>query len=287
MDWDDLRFVLALSRERTLNAAGAALGVRHTTVGRRIRSAEATLGVKLFDRTPEGFLATAAGEVLARAASEMERHALEALTRVRGQDLTLHGPLVVSTMDITYAFCADAFDDFIAQHPDVALTVRTTTRTVSMSRREADVVLRMSNEPPAYLVGRKVGRVAFAPYGSRQLVAERGTSLSDLPWVHWATRERQDWLDQWLAANAPGARIALRVDELAVMRDAVSRGVGVHFLPCAFGDREPDLQRVADPVPEFAQDLWLLTLPELRANARVRAFLGHMGAFLKTRLAVS
>ena len=51
LDWNDVRFFLAVARRRTLARAAIALGVDQTTVGRRIASLEARLGVSLFTRS--------------------------------------------------------------------------------------------------------------------------------------------------------------------------------------------------------------------------------------------
>src|SRR5690606_34541348 len=105
------------------------------------------------------------------------------------------------------------FAAFIARYPGVALTVLTGDDALSLTRREADVALRMTNTPPEYAVGRKVGRVDFAVYASRALVERvgEGAGLGAFPWIHWDERLNMRWLDEWLAKHAPGAQVALRV----------------------------------------------------------------------------
>ena len=99
MDWDDLRFVLATARAGTLVAAATSLNVTHTTVSRRLRSLEDELGVLLFDRTPDGWLPTAAGEDLVDTAARMEVDVLSLEGRVLGRDRQLTGALEVTTID--------------------------------------------------------------------------------------------------------------------------------------------------------------------------------------------
>ena len=162
----------------------------------------------------------------------------------------------------------------------VELTVTAKDTEVSFTRREADVALRMTNTPPEYLVGRKVGRVDFAVYGSKELVERmgRGATLDDYPWLGW-DEQRPDmrWLDAWLAANAPRARIAMRVDfSMLQLREAISAGLGVHFLACFEGDEDPSLARIGPVDERYSRHLWLLTLPELLRTNRIRAFMDHM-----------
>ncbi len=279
MDWDDLRYVLALARDRTLSRAAERLGATHTTVGRRLRAIEQSLGVRLFDQTPEGYVATTAGLEVAEVAERMESelHALEA--SVLGRDARLEGKLRVATMDLLFRRHQTAFAEFIVRHPDVELTVTSSDTEVSFTRREADVALRMTNSPPEYLVGRKVGRIEFAAYASRGLIERVGAEapLGAFPWLHWDERMNMRWLDAWLANNAPGAKIAMRMDFATLgLREAVAAGIGAHFLPTFDGDSHPSLARISPVQHEYSRDVWLLTLPELRTNRRVRAFMEHM-----------
>src|SRR5688572_19421908 len=99
MDWNELRYVLAIARDRTLLRAAATLGVAHTTIGRRLKTLEDQLGVRLFDRTPEGLIPTAAGRDLAAVAEHVEGEVLSAEGRVLGRDAKLRGTLRVSTVD--------------------------------------------------------------------------------------------------------------------------------------------------------------------------------------------
>ena len=277
MDWDDLRFVLAIGRAGTLSAAGDRLGVTHSTVGRRLGRLEAQLGVRLFDRTPEGFVPTTAGVELIATAEELERHILRAEGRVKGQDTQLEGALRVSTLDWLFEVFVDAFASFRERYPRIELTVTCTETEVSLFRREADVALRMTNHPPETLVGRRIGAIEFAVYGHQRFA---GRPWSEVPWLHWD--ERLDayvrWMDGWLAKDAPGAPLALRIGENTLVRRAsLLAGLGVHPLPCWDGDRHPELVRLGPVLDAFTRQCWMLTLPALRNTRRVRAFLEHMG----------
>ncbi|MFY0529156.1 LysR family transcriptional regulator [Archangium gephyra] len=278
MDWDDLRYVLAIHREKTLSGAADALGVSRTTVGRRLKEAEERLGVRLFDRTEEGFAATAAGDELAETAVRLEAEIHVAEGRLLGRDAELRGRLRVSTVDFLFAGFPEVFSSFIQRYPGVEVTLGVTDEQVSLIRREADVALRLDNNPAEGLVGRRVGRLQFEAYAARSLVERVGTgaTLADFPWLHSDERSDGHWLDGWLARNAPGARVALRSDDFAVRRRAVSTGMGVTFLACFDGDADPGLVRVGARLSDEARDLWVLTLPELRNNSRIRAFMDHV-----------
>lgn len=278
LEWDDLRVVLALHREGTLSAAASALGTTHTTVGRRLRAIEARVGARLFDRTPDGYVATVAGDDVARVAARLEEDVLALEARVLGRDVRLEGELRVATLEMWLRHHHALFASFLERHPSVSLTICASDREVSLVRREADVALRMTGSPPQGLVGRRVGRVEFAVYASRELERRvgEGAPLEAYPWLGWDTRLGMPWLDEWLARHAPRARVVARFDvATSAWRDVVACGLGVHFLPTREGDADPRLVRVSEVASEFGRDLWLLTLPELRTVPRVRAFLDH------------
>lgn len=290
MDWDDLRFVLALARKGSLSQAAISMGVTHTTVGRRLRSLEDGLKVRLFDRTPDGFVLTASGADLVQVAegTERELHALQ--SRLLGRDVQLSGDLRVAAMDIMLPRYREVLRDFMTSHPSVNLTLTMSDIEVSLTRRQADVAFRMTNSPPEHLVGRRVHRVEFAVYGHRELVAAVGPAprYEDFPWIHWDERLNMTWLDHWLAQHAPGAHVALRLDAPAwVIQEAIGSGYGVHFLATVDGDADPRLERIGPIHPQFGRDIWLLTLQELRHQRRVRAFMDHVYGALKAGAATA
>lgn len=280
LDWDDLRHVLAISRERSASRAGERLGVSHTTVTRRLRAIEEALGVRLFDQTPDGFVATGAGRDVAMVAERMELELMSLEGRVLGSDQKLEGKLRVATMDLLFRRYQSVLTSFVARYPSIELTVAASDERVSMTRREADVALRLTSAPPEHLVGRKIDRLEFAVYASKSL-AERlgpGATLEDYPWLAW-DEQRPDmrWLDQWLATNAPRARVAMRIDfGMLALRELIVAGIGVHFLACWEGDEHSGLVRISEIDPAHSRDVWLLTSEQLKGTSRIRAFMDHV-----------
>lgn len=287
IDWEDLRYVLEVRRAGNLSQAAKTLGVAHSTVGRRLARIETELGALIFARTPEGYAPTSAGEELCRCAEQMDDLALAATARVMGRDLALSGRLRVSTLDFVFALFGSAFESFVPRYPNVALTITTNMAPVSLTRREADIVLRLTNSPPPGLVGRRIAELEFAVFGAPALVATHGESelLADYPWLGFDEHLHEDvgWHEAWLKAEAPGATIVLRTDDNAMLqRQLVRDGVGVFFFPRLEGEAL-GLRQIG-PVRD-RRGLWLLTLPELRTTARVRAFLDHMAEHVPRALA--
>lgn len=288
MKWEDLQFVLAVERDGTLVGASRTLGVAHTTVSRRLRALESDLGVRLFDRTPGGLVPTPAGEDLARTAGSVERQVLSAEGRVRGRDAELRGKLLFSTVDVLFTCFSDAIASFVDRYPEVELTLRITRETVSLPQREADVVLRLSREPPETLVGRRVGSMQFGVYAARALVDSLGEEapLSAYPWLGWDGGPHLRWFDGWLAEHAPGAKVVMRLNDRGLlMAHAVAAGLGAQVIPCVLGDRNPTLVRIAPLEELFRLPLWLLTSRDLMDTQRVREFMRHMAEALVARRA--
>ncbi|MEN0066498.1 MAG: LysR family transcriptional regulator [Myxococcota bacterium] len=278
LDWDDLRTVLEVHREGTLTHAATRLAVTRTTVGRRLKQAEERLGVRLFDRTPEGLSVTEAGHDLVQTALRVEEEVLASENRLLGRKTDLRGPLRITTVDFVYEAIAPVFASFVERYPSVEVTVLDEESPASLLRREADIALRVGNKPAEHLVGRRLLRLRFAVYAARSL-ADRvgpGASLADWPWLHWDERkEEARWFDHWLAEQAPGARVVMRCSTFPVLRRSIRAGIGVLFLPKNLGDADPDLVPIGKDLEGEDREVWALTLADLRPNPRVRAFMDH------------
>jgi DNA-binding transcriptional LysR family regulator len=278
-DWNDLRSFLAIAREGSLQGAARALAVNHSTVFRRLNALEARLGVRLFDRSPRGYALTVAGEHMLASAARVEDEILGLERRLLGGDVRLAGALRVTTTDtLVHGVLGPHLRAFQAAYPAIQLELITGNAFFDLSKREADVALRPTRHPGDAMVGRKLAAIAVALYGARDYLAERGrpaneaglaghalitgdASLAHLP----ATR----WLERRLVSGATVLRCNSWLSQLAAAR----AGLGLAALPCFLGDPAPELVRVLPPEPSVAGELWLVTHPDLRRTARVRAFM--------------
>ncbi len=285
MDWDDYRHLLALARTGNLTAAADRLGVVRTTVGRRLAAAEAALGVLLFERTPDGYVPTPAGADLVSTAEAVEAEMLASEARVLGRDAALIGALRVSTLDFLVEAHLDMFSSFAERYPGIELTVCAGVGLASLRRREADVVLRMSDAPDPHLVGRRLRHLQFVPCASRALVERVGLDapLSAYPWLSDDPRNTYASSDHWLDALVPEARVVMRFDHYFTIRAAVRAGIGAHMLWEGELERDPSLLALPTPAPPPRPSLWVLTLDELKSNSRVRAFMDHAWEHLGVR----
>ncbi|HEV7310284.1 LysR family transcriptional regulator [Ensifer sp.] len=285
IDWEDLRFVLAVAEANSLAAAARALGVNHTTVLRRVGAFESKLGVRLFDRLPSGYTLTTGGEELLAVARQMAETVTELERRLTGQDLRLEGSLRITTTDTLMAsVLPSVLTAFQRRHPGVLLEVNTSNALANLSHRDADVAIRPAVDPPETLVGRRIATVAFAVYAARSYLEERDLDPSDVTfanerWIGPGDALSSSSVGRWMRTRQPGP-LVLRCDSLVSAREAAVTGTGLAALPCYLGDRTPGLVRIGPPVAEMATALWLLTHEDLRRTARVSAFTEFTGPLL-------
>jgi DNA-binding transcriptional LysR family regulator len=280
-DWDDLRVFLTIARHRTLSAAARVLGVRQPTMGRRLAALEARLGTRLLQRTPSGYVLTAAGEAVLGNVERIETEALSVARQIAGKDIRLEGTVRLTTVETLAALVlAPAFASFRARHPLVELEVVAIPTSLSLLKREADVALRLAPFRQNDIVARKVGQMASALYASPDYLAQRGMpDWSNGAEGHDLILTEADLRDTlgmaWLRQIAPNARVALSTNSRLLQRDAARAGIGLACLARYLADGEAGLVRLdgpADAEPAPRRDLWLGVHQDLRHTPRIRAF---------------
>lgn len=278
-DWSDLRYFLAVFRARTLAGAGKRLRVEPTTIGRRLTALERSLEARLFDRTPDGFVLTAAGERVLDHAVEMEAQMAAIERKASGEDTRIAGDVRLATSEnLSVGFLASRLAPFLEKHPGVALEIVTGTAAVDLLRHEADLALRVGarmRPEQLSLIARRVAQVGLGLYASSAYLARRGPPSVDNGCAgHVIVGYGEALADvgpsKWLQEHAREATVALRCNSMLGAARAVASGAGLCVLPCFLADAEPGIERVI-PKPVLAHDLWLVVHPSPRAAARVRA----------------
>lgn len=287
MSWDDLRVVAAIAEAGSLPAAAARIGLDHSTVFRRLGRIEQALGLALFERRRDGYAATAAGEEIVALARRLDEDVTGVTRKIAGRAPTPSGEVRVTTADsLLVHLMTPLFARFRDHCPEVRLDVVVANQSLNLSKRDADVAIRAGDDPPPTLVGRRVARIAWALYGRRDAVLaarnEAPGAVDDRevdpghPWVALGDDLSTMTVARFPAETEPPRRVVYRTNSVLALAEAVEAGIGIGHLPCFVGDVRPDLVRLAPPEPRFAADLWLLTHPDLRKAARVRALLDFL-----------
>ena len=285
MNWNDLSALAAVSRARTMTGAARLLHVDQTTVSRRLKALEESLGVTLVVRQRDGVDLTEAGVAAARSAEVVETVIHDLERNLIGTDAELSGRLRVTTIHLVANYHPDLFTTFNERYPSVQLEVETDQRRRSLARREADIAIRWTSNPDDGLFGRKVARAEFALYAAKKLqrAIGRRARLSAYPWLAFTAETKAAWFDDYRVTHAPTAQVACRYDDPLTMQAAIRDGAGIGFMPCAFGDRDPKLVRLRPIEPGFGFDIWCLTHADLRSTGRVSAFMAHAGKYFDER----
>jgi DNA-binding transcriptional LysR family regulator len=286
MNWDDLRVFLAVARRGSLSAAARALKVTQPTVGRRLRTLEAGLSARLFDRLPEGFVLTAAGAELLQLAEAMEQAADSVERRRAAFADSVKGTVRLSIGEVMAQFLTDHLTELRARLPAIELELSVAHVSANLSRREADLLLRECLPDNPGLIARKLGRFAFAVYGARDFVeanpaARSAARFGDCAWIGFDEEHGYFAGQKWLLERLEGRVPALRVNNAMVLHDAVRKGAGLGVLPCFAADRDPALTRLTAPLPEVASPQHLLVHRDLRRSPSVRAVMDALVELFK------
>jgi len=273
MNWDDMRFFLAIVRANSLSGAARLLNVSQPTVSRRLANMEKQFGVRLFDRTTAGFEISAAGADILETAQHVEEELNSIDRKVFGRDWRLSGKLRLTCTEVmSNQYLAPHMAGFLKQHPDIDLSIVCTFQHLSLSRREADVAIRVTSTPPDTLIGRRVVKAAMAVYGAKSKTRSNG-KISDLSMCEWIGWQDDTYNRKFITNLYPDVMIRHRVDDMQTMQAMVRAGMGVAILPVYMADPDPSIRRIIDqPISEIAPDIWVLTHPDVRRMARVRIF---------------
>lgn len=278
-NWTDLRFLLALHRRGTLTGAAREMGVDQTTVTRRLRALENATGSELYEKHRGGVVFTRLGVEMVATAERLEMEMLDLEARLLGGEPQLEGPVRI-TMPLGYAaeFTCE-FKDFTREFPGIELEVVGSDRLRSLTKREADIALRIATKlkVPEHLVGRKICPNSVAVFGAPQLLE---VPWEQRPWLGWIDPEGE-WSVNEMLRERYGGRCVLRMNDQWAMTEAARAGVGVMMHGCGTPHVTRGLVAMTDP--EHFGDTWVLTHPELRRSPRIRATLDYWYGVLERR----
>ena len=287
MDWNDLRYVKAIADYGNIAKASSKLDVHQSTVFRRLNTLEKNLGVRLFERLPNGYVMTAAGEDFCQTAERIAADVSALDRRINGRDLRPSGTVRVTMVDaLLVKLLAPCLAEFRLKYPEIELEIVISRDTLNLTKREADIAIRSTRQPLETLVGRKVTNVAFAVYGSQEYLRTH-PNLSNLnrhDWIGFDDSAIDSTTASWLKQNVPNVKFQYRFNTCLGILAAVKENAGLALLSCYLGDSEPDLIRVSTPIVELEKQLWILTHEDLRYVTRIRTFIDFVASFLTQKI---
>ena len=286
LGWDDLRSFLAIARRRTLSGAARELGVRQSTMSRRLDALEDRAGVRLLHKTPTGYVLTEAGETALAHVERMEQEALAVELGVAGRDERLEGVVRLTTVGtIAVSLLPPLLAAFRTRYPGITLDVITENRAVSLSRREADLSLWPLRPEGNELIARKILDISYGLYANADYLARTGRPDLDAgsPGHSIIVRDEAGRsLPEmvWLGGLASRATIALRTYNTDLQVAAAAAGLGLCALPDVLAKRA-HLVDLDAPGPRPQRELWLAVHQDTRNSPRIRALMDALAGLPK------
>jgi molybdate transport repressor ModE-like protein len=274
VDWQDVRVFLALGRHGSLSAAARALSVNHATIARRIQSLEATLGEKLVERRPDGYVLTPAGTRALAAAGDMES-AVQTLGRGGGDGSPQGLVRVNASPALALGFLVARLAKLPLLHPGLDIDLATDLRSVSLERHETDIAIRVGRPVDGDFIARQLTTIAYGFYGT-SAVCEHVEDSAQPVFIGFDEVNADLPESTWMAREHPQARVAFRSNNHVAQAIAARSGVGLALVPHYIGRKEPDLRLCRlEPVPQ-PREVWLLTRRQDRRDLPVRTVVDYL-----------
>jgi DNA-binding transcriptional LysR family regulator len=284
-DWGDLRYLLAVSRAGSFAGAARELGVKHTTVARRIAALEAALGARLVKKGKDRVSLTEAGDTLKDSAEEMEKVAASIERRLAGEGSRVEGVVRVTMPDAFALYVAPRLPTLRERHPELSVHILADARVYDLEKGEADLALRLHPSTKPHYLERKLCSPSWAVYASRAYLRAKGVpkSIADLHDHELIGPEAEAQASPgaaWLKEHVPDAKYEMRFNSVLQMLNAVTMGLGISPLPCFLADPEKELVRVW-PNTFQKRDVRLVVHPDVARVARVRAVMEFLSDSFK------
>jgi molybdate transport repressor ModE-like protein len=281
-DWDRIRSFLAVARLGSLSAAARELGVSQPTLTREIQALESATRLNLFQRTTQGLNLTEAGQTLVEAATRMSEAADLFARQASGLSVELQGTVRVSANEIIgFYLLPPALAAFRARHPGVQIEIVISNRASSLSKREADIALRMFRPRQPDLVARRLPDLPLGFFASRDYLARHGTprTIDDFK-SHGVIGfdEATDFIDGAARHGYAFTRedFPLRTDHMLAQIGLLRAGAGVGATHLGLARRFPELVRILEDIPLSPLEFWCVCHRDVQHNSRIRALMQHL-----------
>jgi len=245
LDWNDLKYVLAVSRSNSFKNAARVMKVSHTTVGRRIQALEDALGTALFDRHTTGVQPTDYCRRLLEVAMRVEADFQSLTQTVSVPDHKPKGIVRLNTAPwIIDRILCPAVPRLRQAFPDIRLFL---IGDVVEPRQEIEDIafsLRFDVQPRRHEIEIPLCDVGYSVYASKSSARTNQWVTSDF--VRFAMRTRT-----WLNETHPDAEVTLSTSDAGFVHTAVVAGVGRALIPDILGQDDQRLERLSGADPEL------------------------------------
>lgn len=253
-NWDDIRYVLAVAKHGSLNAAASVLGVTHATVLRRISGFEARIGEPIFQKNQSGYKLLEEAIPILGAAEIVEAAVFRMKRAIDGSNALPKGRVrIASTDSLCQAVLPSVFEDIKQTYPDIELTLLSSNYQHDLSRMSADIVVRPAEKLSDELVGEIVGTLEMGIYAKNDKVTS---------WLGLSGALARSLPAQWMEKKLPKDAAFYGADSFLTLRHLALLGHGKTFLPSFLGDGEPGLVRIRKEDPNITVPVWIAQLED-------------------------
>ncbi|MGX8011902.1 LysR family transcriptional regulator [Mesorhizobium sp. ORM8.1] len=276
MNWNDIRFFLAVARHGGLTGAAREVRASPSTVARRIETLEAALHTRLFERRPDGYALTKAGHDMVDKAAALETGMTELENRFSEQDGRVSGTVRIVTVEsLAHHLIMPRLSAFQDAYPDLSIGVAINASFASLPQREADVGLRLCRPEHGSFAVKRIGTIAFGLYGSPDYLTKHPIEQDALPIVGhrlitWGDPLSFMALPKALRSWAEGGSTVLQVDSMQAQMMAIKSGSGLGVLPCIAATGQTGLERIKPALCRHDEPIWLVAHEDIRQTRRVR-----------------
>lgn len=283
MDWDAYRYFLAVADTGSLSAAARSLNVSQPTVGRQVQVLEQALKVRLFDRRPDGYGITEAGQRILGLVRDIDGSMQVIERRVGGENGKLAGKVRITAAQGIGTYWLPSQIYRLAEHyPEIDIELSVCVPTLDLGRHQADIAIRMGDPGDDSLIGRCVAKACFGLFAANSYLERRGEPkcLEDLAGhdIIESTGEIANLPQAKILRDYSGGGGSARFgcDNLLTQFSAMTAGCGLLAVPIYMAGVAPHIRRVLADSFDVEVDLWLLTHRDNKETARVRAVIEHL-----------
>ena len=291
LDWNDLRYFLAVADGGSTLAAGRSLRVSQTTVARRIAALEEALGLRLFEKRQAGYTLTPAGTELVERARQVATAATGFADAAAAEARDTSGTVRITTQEIfAVSLLAPMLRELHERHPEILIELDDSQDFRDLGEGEADIALRSAyGDLGSGVVGRRLGDDDWTLYCSRGYAAEHGVpttraQLKKHGFIGGGGPKLWRAYSAWLHDLGLDDRIIMHHASAMGMMSAIRSGLGIAVLPCIIADVDPDLVQCVPPKAGHGRAMWLVTHERVRHTPRVRAVIDFLYERLSTHI---
>ena len=286
MNWDDYRFFQAVKKSKTLKTAALLLQTDQATVGRRLYALEDRLGTKLFEKRSNGYFLTQAGERLGESIDLIESEFEGVSRKLAGDDIRLEGTIKIGAPGgLANHLLIPGLRNFTAQYPGITLQFLTGPEILNLSKREADLAIRIVRPHQHNLQIKKLGTMSLGLYGLKSYLAEHPqinhiSDFKNIAFVGLVDDSMNDMEEKLLSPFRDQLRYVMKTHAWSSVYAGVAGGLGIGVLPDFIAKQNSKLALIpfASPVP---QPVWLVLHPDLKNNARIKVLIDAIKLLFK------